>query len=103
LDHGKRRGMVGRSAHCGNSGGRLPICPRCWPYEGPIGVRERSDLHIIEEWRYLGTARNEKEIHQVLECRPAFDEATFTYLSKTLARLPRRRIVQLARDKDPDG
>src|SRR4029077_17206674 len=40
-----------------------------WPYEGPIGVKERSDLHIIEDWRYLGTAQSEDEIHGVLESR----------------------------------
>jgi DNA polymerase-3 subunit epsilon len=78
-----------------------PLRLSSWPYDGPIGVRERSDLHIIEEWRYLGTAQNEQEIHHILDCRPdAFDEATFAYLSKALPRLPRRRIVKLARSPE---
>jgi len=28
-----------------------------WPHAGPIGIRERSDLHVVDRWRYLGTAR----------------------------------------------
>jgi len=69
-----------------------------WPYHGPIGVRERSDLHIIEDWRYLGTARNDAEVHSILETRPNdFDEGTFAFLSKKLRRLPPRRIVYLQR------
>jgi DNA polymerase-3 subunit epsilon len=68
-----------------------------WPYEGPIGLKERSDLHIVEDWRYLGTAQSEDEMHTVLESRQnVFDEETFAFLSKTLARLPRRRIIPLA-------
>lgn len=69
-----------------------------WPYAGPIGVRERSDLHVLDEWRYLGTAQNEEEVHHILETRPReFDEDTFRFLAKTLPRLPQRRLVRLAR------
>jgi DNA polymerase-3 subunit epsilon len=100
------------ASRCNTATGRLrqltkvalalaPLRVSTWPYDGPIGVKERSDLHIIEEWRYLGTAQNEQEIHHILDCRPdAFDEATFAYLSKTLSRLPRRRIVRLARSEE---
>jgi len=71
---------------------RLPT----WPYDGPIGIKERSDLHILEDWCYLGTAQSEHEVHQVLETRRnEFDQATFAFLSKTLARLPKKSIVQL--------
>jgi len=67
-----------------------------WPYDGPIGIKERSDLHILEDWCYLGTAQSEHEVHQVLETRRnEFDQATFAFLSKTLARLPKKSIVQL--------
>ena len=72
---------------------RLPA----WPYPGPIGIRERSDLHIIDRWRYLGTARNEAEIHAALETRAVdFDVKIFRLLAKTLGKLPRYRIVCLA-------
>jgi DNA polymerase-3 subunit epsilon len=72
---------------------RLPA----WPYPGPIGIRERSDLHIIDRWRYLGTARNEAEIHAALETRAIdFDVKIFRLLAKTLGKLPQKRIACLA-------
>src|SRR6185369_7218618 len=67
-----------------------------WPYRGPIGIRERSDLHIVDRWRYLGTARNESEIHAALESRGDFDVKIFRVLAKRLPELPRHRIVCLA-------
>ena len=67
-----------------------------WPYAGPIGVRERSDLHVLDDWRYVGTAHGEHELHQVMETRaPYFDQDTFAYLTKTLRRLPKKRILRL--------
>jgi len=67
-----------------------------WPYAGPIGVRERSDLHVLDDWRYVGTAHGEHEILEVMQTRPQyFDPGTFSFLAKTLRRLPRRRIVRL--------
>jgi DNA polymerase-3 subunit epsilon len=72
-----------------------------WPYDGPIGIRERSDLHILDDWRYLGTAQNEHEIYPILETRrEVFDESTFAFLAKTLSRVPRRRIVRLKADME---
>jgi DNA polymerase-3 subunit epsilon len=74
-----------------------------WPYDGPVGLRERSDLHVIEDWRYLGTAQSEQELHSVLEARQQdFDEETFAYLTKTLGRIPQRRIVRLSRSEERD-
>jgi DNA polymerase-3 subunit epsilon len=73
----------------------LRILP--WPHEGPIGIRERSDLHIVDQWRYLGTARNEAEIHSALEGRDFdFDLKIFRLLAKKLGKLPQSRIVCLA-------
>lgn len=49
---------------------RLRLEP--WPYPGPIGLVERDDfldieeVHVIDRWRYLGTARSEAEIHELL-------------------------------------
>ncbi|HEV7820546.1 MAG TPA: exonuclease domain-containing protein, partial [Burkholderiales bacterium] len=75
-----------------------------WPYDGPIGVRERSDLHVLDDWRYLGTAQGEHEVHQVMQTRAQyFDQDTFNFLTRTLRRLPRRRILRLTpvRDANP--
>jgi len=59
-------------------------------------VRERSDLHVLDDWRYVGTAHGEHEILEVMQTRPQyFDPGTFSFLAKTLRRLPSRRIVRL--------
>jgi DNA polymerase-3 subunit epsilon len=56
-----------------------------WPYQGAIGIRENEDLHVIDHWCYLGTARSESEIEEILSAgRPAFDRDTYQMLSKTL-------------------
>ncbi|OAI20991.1 ethanolamine utilization protein [Methylomonas koyamae] len=56
-----------------------------WPYPGAIGVREGEELHVIDRWCYLGTAKNEAEIADLLQSgRPAFDRDTYMLLSKSL-------------------
>ena len=96
------------AADCGRNAARLVHLTRAfsalrelripaWPYQGPIGIRERSDLHIVDQWRYLGTARNDAEIHAALEARASgFDVKIFRLLAKKLGKLPRSRIVCLA-------
>ncbi len=45
---------------------------RAWPYPGPVGLVERDDfrdveeVHVVDGWRYLGTARSEAEVHELL-------------------------------------
>ena len=56
-----------------------------WPYPGAIGIREADDLHVIDHWCYLGTARTDEEIQELLEKgRPAFDRDTYMTLVKAL-------------------
>jgi len=56
-----------------------------WPYAGPIGVREGNDLHVIDAWRYLGTARTEHDVWDLLSHgKPAFDKDTYQILRKLL-------------------
>ena len=69
-----------------------------WPHQGPIGLRERTDLHVVERWRYLGTARSDHDLEALLGERPHdFDPRIFRLLRRTLARLPPRRIVDLSK------
>lgn len=37
-----------------------------WPYRGAIGIQEGDELHIIDRWCYLGTAKHESEIADLL-------------------------------------
>lgn len=67
---------------------RLKVQP--WPYPGPIGIKEaynlREDLHVVDCWRYLGTAKDENEIVQLLQDMPraTFDLDTYKILVKRL-------------------
>lgn len=58
-----------------------------WPYAGPIGIKEifgeREELHIVDNWSYLGTARDDVAIGDILSGnRPAFDLDTYKILVK---------------------
>ena len=56
-----------------------------WPYPGAIGIREADELHVIDHWCYLGTARSEDEVEALLQQgRPAFDRDTYMTLLKAL-------------------
>ncbi|MCW5603057.1 MAG: hypothetical protein KIT18_00695 [Burkholderiales bacterium] len=52
-----------------------------WPFRGRVGIRETgvrgatTELHVLDRWCYLGTARSEQELHELNETRrpPAFD------------------------------
>lgn len=65
-----------------------------WPYPGAVGLREAEDLHIIDHWCYLGTAKNEAEINDLMAgSRPAFDKDTYMILSKALKKT--KAIIQI--------
>ena len=63
-----------------------------WPWRGPIGIVERNefldreDVHLIDAWRYLGTARSEADLHQLLRSpqRAPFDIDTYKLLKAQL-------------------
>ncbi len=65
---------------------------KTWPYPGPVGLieddgRGRTDVHIVNNWCYLGTAQSDDQVWQLLEeapQRPAFDIDTYKILSKAL-------------------
>src|SRR5512143_104027 len=65
-----------------------------WPYPGLAGIRERAafsertDVHVIRDWCWLGTASDEGELGRLLETppRPVFDADICRLLVRTLAR-----------------
>lgn len=67
---------------------------QAWPYPGPIGLVERDEfrgleeIHLVDGWRYLGTARDEAGVHEILEnaSRIAFDMDTYKLLKAHLAK-----------------
>jgi DNA polymerase III subunit epsilon len=66
----------------------------CWPFAGLAAIRERSmfgdrtDLHVIRDWCWLGTACDDGELGRLLEAppRPTFDADIARLLIRTLAR-----------------
>jgi len=74
-----------------------PLRVEAWPYEGAIGIRERGDLHVVDGWQFLGTARNEAEAHELVATRRAgFDKRTYDILRRELPRLARDKIVDFS-------
>ena len=68
-----------------------PCKVRPWPYAGPIGIRERRDLVVIDRWRL-----NEAEAYASLQSRRvALDSEIYRILIGALPKLRRRSIVEL--------
>jgi DNA polymerase-3 subunit epsilon len=77
-----------------------------WPFAGRIAVREasgeRAELHVIDRWCHLGTARDEAELAEVTQsagarAAPVFDVDTYKILKRYLAKPPKgARIIKLA-------
>lgn len=67
-----------------------------WPYSSAIGIRESEELHVIDHWCYLGTAKSTAELPDILaEGRPTFDRDTYLMLKKAL---PKAEVIELAGD-----
>jgi DNA polymerase-3 subunit epsilon len=73
---------------------------KAWPYAGPVGLIERDEfldreeMHLIDHWRYLGTAANEAEAYDLLaQAPPPFDRDIYKLLQTHL----RKGKLQLRR------
>lgn len=85
------------------TGELAPLKTIAWPWRGPVGVmeqdreRETSDVHVVHNWCYLGTAQSESELAELLEggSRPRFDLDQYKILARHLLK-GRARVVELA-------
>ena len=65
-----------------------------WPFAGLAAIRERAllgdrtDVHVLRDWCWLGTAQDEGELGRLVEAppRPVFDADIARLLIRTLAR-----------------
>src|ERR1700722_609290 len=76
---------------------------KAWPFPGRIALRERdprggnpefgrgTDLHVVDHWAYLGTARSEEELAALSakDARPAFDVDVYRILMRYFASHPK--------------
>lgn len=71
---------------------KLRIKP--WPYRGPVGIVEknafldREDIHLIDAWRYLGTAKSQADLDLLLQTteRTPFDLDTYKLLKAQMGK-----------------
>jgi hypothetical protein len=85
-----------RAASCGGPRWR-PVRQRGGNEELGRVYLERSDIHVVDRWQFLGTARSESELYELLESRPPhFDKRLQVLLNRTLSRMPQRKIVDLS-------
>ena len=72
-----------------------------WPWRGAVGVveedaeRESTEVHVVHQWCYLGTAKTEDEVPALLDARPRFDLDQYKILVRHLGSR-RARVVELA-------
>ncbi len=74
-----------------------------WPWRGPVGVIERdpardaSEVHVINQWCWLGTAHSDAEVADLLDgsARARFDLDRFHILTRYF-RDSRANVVELA-------
>ena len=72
-----------------------------WPWPGALGlvetVGEKVDIHVVDNWRWLGTARSEEDLRALLDegRRPAFDQDIYKILAKAL-KLGKLKVLPLA-------
>ena len=76
---------------------------KAWPFPGRIALRERdprggnpgfaraTDIHVVDQWSYLGTARTEEELAALSakEARPVFDVDVYRILMRYFASHPK--------------
>jgi DNA polymerase-3 subunit epsilon len=80
---------------------RLKMRP--WPFAGRVAIRESGgaadSLIVLDRWCYLGTARSDAALHELLEHgpRPVFDLDTYRILTRFLlgSARPRCPVVPL--------
>lgn len=85
--HRCRGGCIGNETLARHSmrliGALVTLKLTSWPFHGPAIIREGDEVHLLNGWRYLGTAKNEIDLEQLLsEQGPPFDRDIYKILSK---------------------
>jgi len=67
-----------------------------WPYSGPVAIKEAGHMHVVDRWRYLGTAINEEELYELTDSGEAeFDLDIYKILKKALAGSFKCQVIPL--------
>jgi DNA polymerase-3 subunit epsilon len=81
-----------------------PLRMKPWPFRGPIGIREPApdaqgtQIHVIDRWCHLGTARDEDEVAALLQDATGaqFDADSYRIIGRALQDVRPRDLVQFA-------
>jgi DNA polymerase-3 subunit epsilon len=88
---------------------------KSWPFPGRIALRERyprggmaecmhgTDLHVVDHWAYLGTARTDEELAELgaRKSSAAFDVDVYRILVRYFAKNPKLDWLDLRRTEWP--
>ena len=68
-----------------------------WPFTGPALIREGTEVHLIDRWRYLGTATSDEQLTNLRDATLSpFDRDTYKILAKYVGKmtpLPSRHLT----------
>jgi excinuclease Cho len=60
----------------------------CWPYTGPIGLIEKNDthtdIHVVHNWLYLGSAMTIEQARELSTIVATFDSDGYKILCKPI-------------------
>ena len=69
-----------------------------WPYKGPVGIKEGEEIHVVDQWCYLGSAKDDAQLDDIIhQGRGEFEMDTYQLLKKSMANLSSDALVQLTR------
>ncbi len=83
----------------------LPLKNQVWPFDGRIGVRESSidnelvEIHVLDNWCYLGTANDESELYQLQlfeSNKLSFDLDTYHILIRYFKKNKRSSVMKIS-------
>ena len=87
--------------HTRAAGALAPLKSRPWPYPGKVAIvetdpaRDATEVHVVDRWCYLGAARDEGEVSELLAAEPRFDYDHYRILARHVGK-PGVRVQPLA-------
>jgi DNA polymerase-3 subunit epsilon len=87
----------------------VPLKFKPWPFSGAIGIREPAptgggvQIHVIDRWRHLGTARDEDEVQALLHPAgdAAFDADSYRIIGRALQDVRPRDLMHFPARREP--
>jgi DNA polymerase-3 subunit epsilon len=86
----------------------VPLQFKPWQFAGAIGIRKPApaaygvQIHVLDRWRHLGTARDEEEVQALLhvESDATFDADSYRIIGRALQDVRPRDLMQFPARRD---